>query len=324
MLALKTLARRSANARLMNTFARPAARTSGGSLGEPVLVERKEHVRVPYTGPLQAAILDWSGTVADAHVIAPAVVFFEVFKKHGVEISMTEARVPMGLRKDLHIAQILDMPEVKARWTKIKGAAPTQQDVDDIFADFVPMQLAVIPKYSTMLPGAVDACRIMQKEQNLLLGSTTGFTRAMVDVLLENTAEEGYKPDFTVGGDEVENGMGFRPTPFLIYKNLVNLKVWPIESVVKVDDTVTGVGEGVTAGCWTVGVAGVSNYTNVDTIGEWEAMSEAQRAERVEKSREMLYESGAHYVTDSIREMPWIVEDINKRLASIHMGLLSS
>ena len=54
----------------------------------------------------------------------------------------------------------------------------------------------------------------------------------------------------TVGGDEVENGMGFRPTPFMVMKNLVNLKVWPMESVVKVDDTTTGVGEGLTCGCW--------------------------------------------------------------------------
>ena len=56
-----------------------------------------------YRGKVQALILDWSGTTADAYVLAPAVVFVEVFKKHGVEISMTEARGPMGLRKDLHI-----------------------------------------------------------------------------------------------------------------------------------------------------------------------------------------------------------------------------
>jgi len=50
------------------------------------------------------------------HVIAPAVVFYEVFKKHGVPITMKEARLPMGLRKDLHIAKILEIPEVKERW----------------------------------------------------------------------------------------------------------------------------------------------------------------------------------------------------------------
>ena len=60
------------------------------------------HVRL-YKGTLKAAILDWSGTTADKYVLAPAVVFYDVFQKHKVPISMEEARAPMGLRKDLHI-----------------------------------------------------------------------------------------------------------------------------------------------------------------------------------------------------------------------------
>jgi len=71
----------------------------------------------PYKGVLKAAILDWSGTTADAHVLAPAVSFVEVFEKHGVPITMEEARKPMGLRKDLHIAKILfENKEVSKRW----------------------------------------------------------------------------------------------------------------------------------------------------------------------------------------------------------------
>lgn len=37
-----------------------------------------------YVGGLKAAILDWSGTTADKYVVAPAVVFVEVFEKHKV------------------------------------------------------------------------------------------------------------------------------------------------------------------------------------------------------------------------------------------------
>ena len=32
-----------------------------------------------YRGPVKALVLDWSGTTADAYVLAPAVVFVEVF-----------------------------------------------------------------------------------------------------------------------------------------------------------------------------------------------------------------------------------------------------
>ena len=56
-----------------------------------------------YTGQVKGLILDWSGTTADAYVLAPAVVFVQVFEKHGVKVTMSAARGPMGLRKDLHI-----------------------------------------------------------------------------------------------------------------------------------------------------------------------------------------------------------------------------
>ena len=65
-----------------------------------------------YRGKVKGLVLDWSGTTADAYVLAPAVVFVQVFKKHGVEISMPEARGPMGQRKDLHIKELTEEPEI--------------------------------------------------------------------------------------------------------------------------------------------------------------------------------------------------------------------
>jgi len=272
--------------------------------------------RTNFTGPLKAIILDWSGTTADAHVLAPAVVFVDVFKKHGVPISMVEAREPMGLRKDLHIAKILEMPAVRERWTKIKGSAPTASTVEEMFADFVPMQLECLGQYTSLLPGAAETVKTLQNDYKMLVGSTTGFVESMVDVLLADAKKQGYAPDYSVAGDQVENNMGFRPAPFMLYKNMVNLGVFPIESVLKVDDTVGGVGEGLTAGCWAVGVAGLSNYTNVDSIAQWDAMSAAEKEERVEVSRQKLYTSGAHYVIDKISDVIDVVKDVNKRIAA--------
>ena len=109
-----------------------------------------------YHGNVKALILDWSGTVADAYVIAPAVVFVDVFEKQGVEISMEEARGPMGLRKDLHIAALTQEPEIRERWRKVKDDYPTQDDVDNMFGDFVPMQLDCLRRYTTLLPGVAE------------------------------------------------------------------------------------------------------------------------------------------------------------------------
>ena len=105
-----------------------------------------------YRGRVKGLVLDWSGTTADAYVLAPAVVFVEVFSKQNVEISMTEARGPMGLRKDLHIKALTEVPEIKERWKGVHGKYPDKSDVDRMFEDFVPMQLDCLRKYTTLLP----------------------------------------------------------------------------------------------------------------------------------------------------------------------------
>ncbi len=265
-----------------------------------------------YRGKVKAVILDWSGTVADAYVVAPAVVFVDVFKKQGVEVSMAEARGPMGLRKDLHIKALTEVPEIRERWKKVKGKYPGQAEVDAMFADFVPMQLACLKKYAGLLPGVAKVTQKLQK-QGIKIGSTTGFTRPMVDILEAEAAKQGYRPDASVAGDEVIHGA--RPGPFMVYKNLDMLGVYPIQSVVKVDDTVSGVGEALNAGCWGIGVARYSNYMDMDTPDSDKEMPKAEIERRLNKTRQILAQAGAHYVIDSIADIEPVIADINARLA---------
>ena len=62
--------------------------------------------RKTYTDPLQCIILDWAGTTMDYGCYAPAVVFIEVYRREGVDITMPEAREPMGAHKKVHIRKI--------------------------------------------------------------------------------------------------------------------------------------------------------------------------------------------------------------------------
>jgi len=265
-----------------------------------------------YRGEVKALVLDWSGTLADAYVIAPAVVFVEVFKNQGVEISMLEARGPMGLRKDLHIKKLTEDPIIAERWKGIKGKYPDQSDVDAMFADFVPAQLDCLRKYTTLLPGVKDVCNRLQA-QGIKIGASTGFVRSMVDILLEDCIKQGLTPDATVAGDEVLNGA--RPSPHMVYKNLDLMGIDQIQSVVKVDDTASGVGEALNAGCWGVGVVRYSNYMNINTQEEADAMSETEIERRMEITRDILLKTGAHYVIDSLADIEPVIEDINARMA---------
>ncbi len=265
-----------------------------------------------YRGKVKGLILDWSGTTADAFVLAPAVVFVEVFKKHGVEIAMSEARGPMGLRKDLHIKALTEEPEIRDRWTGIHGKEPDQGNVDAMFADFVPMQLDCLRQYTTLLPHVAEVTQAFQK-QGIKIGSTTGFVRSMVDILEADAKKQGYTPDASVAGDEVAHGA--RPKPFMVYRNLDLMDVHPIQSVVKVDDTVSGVGEALEAGCWGVGIARYSNYIDIDSKAHAESLSEAEMARRVARTRDILRQAGAHYVIDDFDQLPEVIADVNERLA---------
>ena len=151
------------------------------------------------------------------------------------------------------------------------------------------------------------------QRQGIKIGSSTGFTRAMVDILEADAKQQGYVPDASVAGDEVINGA--RPKPFMVYKNLDLLDVSPIQSVVKVDDTVSGVGEALEAGCWGVGIARYSNYMDIDSFEHEASLAESEMERRLGSSRETLRKAGAHYVIDTFEQLSAVVEDVNMRLA---------
>jgi phosphonoacetaldehyde hydrolase len=101
----------------------------------------------------------------------------------------------------------------------------------------------------------------------------------------------------------------------MVYRNLDLMDIHPIQSVVKVDDTVSGIGEALEAGCWGVGVSLYSNYMDIDTIEQAKAMSDEEIQRRLELTRGILCRAGAHYVIDSLADIEPVIEDINERLA---------
>ena len=123
-------------------------------------------------------------------------------------------------------------------------------------------------------------------------------------------AAEGYAPDSYVTSDLVPNG---RPSPAMIYMNMINLDVWSTTSVVKVDDTTGGIKAGLHCGAWTVGIAKTGNYVGL-TEEEMDKMNPDELEVLVEKARGILRDSGAHYVIDTINDLPGIIENINAKL----------
>ncbi|MNT80004.1 Phosphonoacetaldehyde hydrolase [compost metagenome] len=74
-----------------------------------------------------------------------------------------------------------------------------------------------------------------------------------------------------------------------------------------------GLQEGLNAGTWAVGVS-VSGNVNGLTLAEWQALdADSQQARRARATAE-LRAAGAHYVIDSVADLPNVLEDIERRL----------
>ena len=266
--------------------------------------------RRSYRGKVRAVLLDWAGTTMDFGCMAPAVVFVKVFERAGVPITMDEARAPMGAHKRVHIQQVTELDAVRARWQARHGRPPGEADVDRMFADFVPLQLECLSEYSTLIPGTLEVVAALRARE-VKLGSTTGYLREMMAINLADAKAQGYEPDATVCASDVPAG---RPYPYMCLQNMLDLRVWPVEACVKVDDTLPGIEEGLNAGMWTVGLAVSGNEVGLP-LAAWQALPPAEQQARRERAHARLRMGGAHWVVDTIADLPPCLDDIEARLA---------
>jgi len=190
------------------------------------------------------------------------------------------------------------------------GHPVSEADIDQLFNDFVPMQLAVLKEYAEPIPGALDSVKNV-RERGMKIGSTTGYLRSMMNILAPVAAARGYSPDSIVCPDEVPAG---RPFPWMCYQNAAQLGVFPMEAILKVGDTLVDIEEGLNAGMWTVGLAMTGNM-----LGLTEAETKALAPEMLDGRRHAIYssfyQSGAHYMINGIWDLPGVLDDIQARVA---------
>jgi phosphonoacetaldehyde hydrolase len=131
-----------------------------------------------------------------------------------------------------------------------------------------------------------------------------------MDVLEPLAAASGYVPELTVCAGDLPAG---RPTPLMMWYAMAKLGVWPAATVVKVDDTAPGIGEGKAAGAWTIGIALTGNAAGL-SAEELAALPQAERTRLRDHAAIELRD--ADMVIDSIADLPEAVAAIDARLAA--------
>lgn len=264
-----------------------------------------------YTGPLQAVIMDLAGTCVDFGSLAPIQAFLNLFEAEGIELAEAEAREPMGTEKREHIRQLLAMPRIRNQWQAKFDKLPDEADIDRLYQAFLPLQTAAIAERASLIPGALELQELL-REEGIKLGVNTGYSREMVDVMLPELKAQGFEPESVVVATEVPQG---RPAPHMSLKNAIELGVTAVQACVKVDDTATGIEEGLNAGMWTVAVVASGNATGLSEAA-FATLDDAGRAGLLARGHRAMAQSAAHYVIDSIADLPDVLADIDHRLAA--------
>lgn len=267
---------------------------------------------------VQAVILDWAGTAVDHGCLGPMAPFINAFAEFGVVISTAEARGPMGLPKRDHVVQIFELPDVQARWRSKHNREANVADIDAVYARTEPLMIENAPGFSVPIPGSVEFAGAV-RERGIALGSTTGYTRAIMDVVTPVAAKHGYAPDCIVTPEDA-GGIG-RPAPFMCYENARRLGRYPLSSMIKIGDTMSDIQEGQAAGMWTIAVTRTGNELGL-------SLSECEVAKRAEsegaKSGDIGHqlaviaarfrEAGADFIVESIADAIPLLDRIGEMI----------
>ncbi len=261
-------------------------------------------------GPIRAAIFDWAGTTIDYGSLAPMRVFVEIFQRRGVEIAIEEARGPMGRAKQEHIAEVCKLPRVAARWREVYGREPGEADVLAMYEEFLPLQKSVLADGWDLIPGVMETMAAL-RGRGIRIGSTTGYTRALMEVVAPRAARLGYAPDCMVCSDDVTAG---RPAPWMNFRAAELLGTFPTSAIVAVDDTPVGIEAARNAGMWAVGVARTGNEfgTTQAEADDMERNAPADYRRRLTLAKEKLQHAGAHFVIDGVADLPAVITAVAK------------
>ncbi|MGL4774490.1 MAG: phosphonoacetaldehyde hydrolase [Clostridium sp.] len=258
---------------------------------------------------IKGVISDWAGTLVDYGCIAPLETIIDVFKQKGIIISREIAKEPMGLGKRDHIEVLLNSESVKKQWERKYGRPPNDNDLNDLYNKFIPHLLNILERYSLPIDGVEELLEYLRSE-GIKIGTTSGYTREMMECVFKCSPDVLRLVDNVVTSDEVEIS---RPAPLMIYKNQLQLNMYPSWKIVKFGDTIADIDEGRNAGVWTIGIIKGGSLLGLSKR-EISTMNRKQIRDSVEDVKEKFINAGADFVANSVLDIKDILKIIDEKI----------
>ncbi len=175
-----------------------------------------------------------------------------------------------------------------------------------MYTDFLPLQKRILAEGSHVIPDVPEAVRNL-RDMGVRIGSSTGFTRELMDIVVPIASAEGYEPDVVVCADEVTEG---RPAPWMNLRNAELLNVYPLDEILVVDDTLVGIEAGRRAGMKTVGITMTGNELGL-SLEAVQQLPPEELHSRLQTIERRFIEAGADFVLQSVAELPQLVRSIS-------------
>lgn len=256
---------------------------------------------------IEAVIFDWAGTTIDYGSFAPVQAFISAFEEFGITPTVEEVRKPMGMLKRDHIKTMMNMERIHNLWIKQHETDFTEEDIDKVYEESEKSILKILKDFAEPKPFTLETVKKL-REMGIKIGSTTGYTDEMMDIVVPMAKEKGYEPDCWFSPNSVSN-MG-RPYPYMIFKNMETLKVSSVKGVIKVGDTVSDIREGLAAGVITIGVIEGSSIMALSEA-EYQRLDEDEKANISNHVKEVYEKAGADYVISNLSELPSLIQQLS-------------
>lgn len=157
--------------------------------------------------------------------------------------------------------------------------------------------LEILPQFAEVKPYVLEVVEEL-RSLGIKIGSTTGYTDEMMEIVVPAARADGYVPDMWVSPNSVKN-MG-RPYPYMIFRNMETLQASSVSGVIKVGDTVADIKEGKNAGVTTVGIVEGSSVMGLSRT-EYEALDDSGKLERCRRAEAIYNEAGADFIIKDMR-----------------------
>lgn len=255
---------------------------------------------------IEAVIFDWAGTTVDYGCFAPVQAFLDAFVNYGLHPTFDEIRRPMGMLKIDHIKTMLEMETLNGEFQRVYHREFQEEDVQKIYAMFEKALMEGITKHTEVKPYVTETVAALRR-RGIKIGSTTGYTDRMMEPVLAGAAKQGYAPDCWFSPDSTGH-MG-RPYPYMIFRNMMELKISGTAAAIKVGDTVSDIREGINAGLYSVGVIEGSSLLGLSQA-EYLALDADAREAAIQRTKQTYLENGADAVILNLSELEALVDEL--------------